>query len=226
MKPAAEVNAAPATRVWDLPTRLFHWALVALVVVQFATGEFGWLSMEWHYRFGYATLALLLFRVVWGFIGSQTSRFADFLRGPRALVRYLRAGFSASPQAGIGHNPLGGWSVLAMLLALLLQTVSGLAASDGIDNDGPFVEYVSPTLVKLATRLHHLGENLLLALIALHVVAVLLYWLVKHDNLVLPMITGRKNIAAASPRFASGWRALILMAITVAAVLVLSYFGA
>ena len=214
-----------AQRVWDLPTRLFHWALVALIALQFATGEFGWLSMEWHYRFGYATLALLLFRIVWGFAGSQTSRFAAFVRGPRAVMRYLRAALSTNPQSGIGHNPLGGWSVLAMLLVLLVQTLSGLAASDGIDNDGPFVERVSPAMVRLATRLHSLGENVLLALIGLHIAAVLLYWVVKHDNLVLPMITGEKRVDAVPMRVVSSWCALLVMLMATAIVLALSYFG-
>ena len=212
-------------RVWDLPTRLFHWTLVALVALQFATGEFGWLSMEWHYRFGYATLALLLFRLVWGFVGSQTSRFVDFVRGPRALWRHVRAEFSSPPQMSVGHNPLGGWSVLALLLVLLVQTISGLAASDGIDNDGPFAESVSPWLVRLATRLHHLGENLLLALIGLHLAAVLLHWLLRHDNLIVPMLTGTKRIEAPPLRFASGRRAFVVFAIVTAAVLALSYFG-
>lgn len=218
-------NAISTVRVWDLPTRLFHWALVLLVVLQFGTAEFGWLSMEWHYRFGYAMLALLLFRIAWGFAGSQTSRFADFLHGPSALLRYLRAGFSTNPQVSIGHNPFGGWSVLAMLLALLMQTLSGLAASDGIDNDGPFAERVSAALVRLATRLHHLGESVLLALIGLHIAAVLLHWVVKHDNLVLPMITGKKRGDAVSLRFASGWRSLILLTISAAAVAVLAWLA-
>src|SRR5689334_12667253 len=99
-------NDSGEARVWDLPTRLFHWALVVLVALQFATAEFGWLSMEWHYRFGYATLALILFRVAWGFVGSQSSRFAEFVRGPRAVWRYLRAEISTNPQISIGHNPL------------------------------------------------------------------------------------------------------------------------
>jgi len=212
--------------VWDLPTRLFHWTLVVLVALQFATGEFGWLSMEWHYRFGYATLALLLFRLIWGFVGSQTSRFVDFMHGPRALWRHVRAEFSSLPQMSVGHNPLGGWSVLVLLLVLLLQAISGLATSDGIDEDGPFAERVPLVCVRWATRLHHLGENLLLALIGLHVAAVLLHWLLKHDNLVLPMITGKKCVDAGPLRFASGRRAFVVFAIVAAAVLALSYFGA
>ena len=213
-------------RVWDLPTRLFHWTLVVLVALQFATAEFHWLSMQWHYRFGYATLALLLFRIVWGFLGSQTSRFADFVRGPLAVWRYIRALVAGRAELGVGHNALGGWSVLAILGLLLVQTLSGLFASDGIDADGPFVDAVSDVAVKWITRVHHLGETALLVLIALHIVAVLLHWLLHHDNLILPMLNGRKEVDNAPMlRFAGSWRAAILFLLAAAAVLLLSYFG-
>ncbi|HEX7915773.1 cytochrome b/b6 domain-containing protein, partial [Rudaea sp.] len=216
------------------PTRLFHWTLVALIVLQFATAEFGFLSMQWHYRFGWATLALIVFRLLWGLAGSQTSRFADFLRGPIAVVRYVRAQWLGAENAAnstngkvhVGHNPLGGWSVAAMLLCVLVQAISGLFTSDGIDEDGPFVDSVSSATVKLATKLHHLGETVLIALIALHVAAVLLHWALKHDNLITPMITGRKPAAVPAPmRFVSSWRALLLFAVAVAAVAALSRFG-
>jgi cytochrome b len=117
-------RSTAAVRVWDLPTRLFHWSLVALVVLQYATGQFHLLDMRWHYWFGYATLALLAFRVLWGFAGSQTSRFAEFLRGPGAVWRHVHAYLYTTPQSSIGHNPLGGWSVLAMLACLLLQAAT------------------------------------------------------------------------------------------------------
>jgi cytochrome b len=213
-------------RVWDLPTRLFHWALVVLVVLQFGTAEYHWLTMQWHERFGYATLALLLFRIAWGFAGSQTSRFGDFVRGPVAVARYLRALATGRAPLAIGHNALGGWSVLVMLSLLLAQVATGLFATDGIDTDGPFVDGASDALVKWMTRLHHLGETLLLLVIALHVIAVLLHLLLHRDNLIAPMFSGRKSVADAPPlRFAAGWRALVLFAIVVAAVVLLSRFG-
>lgn len=113
------VNGASAgMRVWDLPTRAFHWLLVLLVAVQYASGEFGWPSMEWHYRCGYATLALVAFRLAWGLFGSQTSRFSDFLRGPREALRYANALLRGGEAHRAGHNPLGGWSVLAEAFAL------------------------------------------------------------------------------------------------------------
>lgn len=214
------------TRVWDLPTRLFHWVLVVLIALQFATAEFGFLSMEWHYRFGWATLALVVFRVAWGFAGSQTSRFADFLRGPQAVVRHAKTMFSGAAPVQAGHNPLGGWSVLAMLTCVLVQAVSGLFTSDGIDEDGPFVDAVSGAAVDFATTLHHLGETVLISLIALHVAAILLHWAIRRDNLIVPMITGRKRLGLAAPmRFASSWLALAIFAIVVVAVALLCRAG-
>jgi len=219
-------HGEPTTRVWDLPTRLFHWTLVVLIALQFATAEFGWLSMEWHYRFGYATLALILFRLIWGVVGSQTSRFAAFVRGPAAVARYLKAASSAESGTHIGHNPLGGWSVVIMLLCLLVQALTGLFSSDGIDEDGPFVGAVSNATVKFATRLHHLGETVLLVLITLHIAAVLLHWVIKHDNLIAPMITGRKRNGGPAPmRFVSSWRALMWFAVAAAVVWELSRYG-
>jgi len=212
-------GAGGAVRVWDLPTRLFHWVLVALIVLLYATGEYDVLDMRWHFWAGYATLALLLFRVLWGFLGSQTSRFRDFVRGPFAVAAYVRALFSTNRKPSVGHNPLGGWSVLALLLCVAVQSVTGLFSSDEIDSDGPFVAHVSVKTVKLMTRLHNWNENVLLLLIALHVAAVLFYLLVKHDNLITPMFTGRKQGGALdSPRFASTWLALLLLSLSVAAV--------
>jgi cytochrome b len=195
-----------------LPTRLFHWSLVMLIALQYATGQFHVLDMRWHFWFGYATLALISFRMLWGLFGSQTSRFAHFVRGPGAVLRYVRSQLSKNPQVNIGHSPLGGWSVLALLLCIGMQTVTGLFASDEIDTDGPYAALVSARTVKLMTRLHNWNQNLLLVLIALHIVAVLLYLLLKHENLITPMITGRKRDAAANePQFASAWLALGLL---------------
>lgn len=206
-------------RVWDAPTRLFHWALVVLIALQYATGEFHLLDMRWHFWFGYATLALVLFRVAWGCVGSQTSRFVEFVRGPRAVARYLRAQFSANPQISIGHNPLGGWSVLALLASIAVQIGSGLFASDEIDTDGPLVGLVSSRTVKWMTHLHGWNQNLLLVLIAAHVAAVLFYLLVRQENLILPLLSGRKATAERiSLRFASSWLALLLLLLCCAVV--------
>jgi cytochrome b len=215
-----------STRVWDLPTRLFHWVLTALIVAQYATGEYHVLDMRWHCWLGYATLALIAFRVLWGFAGSQTSRFADFLRGPGAVLRHFRAYFYKNPQSSIGHNPLGGWSVLALLACVLVQAISGLFASNDISEQGPFADRVSASAMHLMTRVHGWNQNLLLLLIGLHVVAVLLHLLLKHDNLILPMFSGYKKLNGA-PRlhFVSAWRALLLLVACMAAVAALVWLG-
>jgi cytochrome b len=213
-------------RVWDLPTRLFHWLLVVLIALLYATGEFGMLDMRWHFWLGYATLALIVFRVLWGLFGSQTSRFGDFVRGPPAVARYVKAQMSTNAHISIGHNPLGGWSVLALLLSVLLQSVTGLFASDEIDTDGPFTGQVPGYTVKLMTRLHHWNENVLLLLIALHVAAVLFYLLVKRDNLIVPMLTGRKQATPPGMlRFASPWLALALLLLSMAAVAAMIWYA-
>jgi cytochrome b len=213
-------------RVWDLPTRAFHWTLAVLVALQYATGEFHFLDMGWHFRFGYATLALIVFRVLWGFFGSQTSRFSDFLRGPAAVWRYVRLLSSANPPVRPGHNALGGWSVIALLASVSVQAVSGLFASDEIDTDGPFAARVSDVTVKLMTRVHHWNENVLLILVCLHIAAALLYLVVKRDDLITPMWSGRKRLAQAqSLQFSSTWRALAIFAICAALVSALAWWA-
>ena len=225
MSMTAPGASAARVRVWDLPTRLFHWVLVALIAVLFASSEFQLLDMRWHIWSGYAVLVLLVFRVLWGLFGSQTSRFAEFVRGPSAIFAYIRSLFSTNPKVSIGHNALGGWSVMALLLCVLAQTVTGLFSSDEVEFDGPFVEKVSVRTVKLMTRLHHWNESVLVVLMTVHIVAVLVYLIVKRENLIAPMISGEKRVDAAPPlRFASGWRAagLLLLSIAVVAALIWS----
>ena len=220
-------TSANGVRIWDLPTRLFHWALVALVALQYASGEFGWLPMRWHYLLGYATLALILFRVLWGFAGSETSRFGSFLRGPRAVFRYLVDLSRGAETRMHGHNPLGGWSVVSMLACVAVQAFSGLFASDDISEEGPLAERVSDAMVDLMTRIHHLNRYVLLALITLHIGAVLAHWLIRNDNLVAPMLHGRARFESPSaPRLVSPWRALGLLAISVVLVWAVVAWGA
>ena len=205
--------------VWDLPTRLFHWALVALIALQFASGEFGWLPMSWHYWLGYATLALIVFRVLWGFAGSETSRFADFLRGPRAVLRYVADSVHGRAEHAPGHNPLGGWSTVLMLAVVAAQAISGLFASDDISEEGPLAAHVADATVSLMTKVHALGRYVLIVLITLHVAAVLLHWVIRSDNLVAPMLHGRARVdGARALRFVSSWRALVLLALSAGAV--------
>ena len=208
--------------VWDLPTRLFHWALVVLIALQYASGEFELLPMAWHYWLGYATLALIVFRVLWGFFGSTTSRFAGFVRGPVAVARYAFASLRGRGPVVVGHNPLGGWSVLLMLASILVQSISGLFASDDLTESGPFAARVSDETVKWMTRVHHFNRYVLLILIVLHVTAVLLHWVMHHENLVASMWHGRKQVEGADPMVvASVWRALTLLLLSTVAVAML-----
>ncbi len=180
----------PATiRVWDVPTRVVHWLLFALVAFSLVTGLLGDPSLiENHMLAGEIILALVLFRIVWGFAGSPRSRFGDFVPGPRAVVAYLRDRRVATP----GHNPLGAFSVLGLLALLLVQTVTGLFANDDIWNEGPLAGNVSKDLSDRMTGIHELSGNLLIALIVLHVAVVVAHRL-KGDNLILAMVTGRKD---------------------------------
>lgn len=191
---AAASRQATRTRVWDLPTRLFHWALAAAVIGLIATGLGG--VMEWHFRLGYTVLALLLFRLVWGFVGGRWSRFAAFVYAPGSVLAYLRG--RAHPDHLIGHTPLGALSVFAVLTILALQVATGLVADDEISAAGPLTRFVSGDLVSLATGWHSTqGKWIVIALASLHVLAVLFYVLVKRHRLVAPMLSGDKDIAAA-----------------------------
>ncbi len=202
-------------RVWDLPTRLFHWLLVVLIVLQFGTGQWGWLDMYWHMRFGYAVLALLLFRIAWGFVGSDTSRFTQFVRSPMHTWRYFKASLTDREQRTVGHNPLGGWSALAMLASLLLQVTTGFFSSDDIITFGPFSGWVSESTVSLMTRIHHWNRIALLVLIGLHIAAVLMHLIGKRDNLIAPMITGDKKVTGRvdALRMRAWWWALPVIAV-------------
>lgn len=175
--------------VWDLPVRAAHWLIVLCVAGSFATHYAGVEWFAWHRRCGYALFVLVAFRIAWGFAGTRHARFGQFLRGPRAMFDYLR-GRAEGETAG--HNPLGGWSVVAMLALLLLQATTGLFGNDEIVNAGPFYGWVGPGTSNRITTLHRLGSDGLLALMALHVTAVAWYALVRRRPLVRAMVTGRK----------------------------------
>lgn len=193
-------------RIWDLPTRLFHWLLVLLFLISWWSAENR--LMDWHYRSGLTMTGLILFRVFWGFVGGSTARFASFIRSPRTVAAYLRSG----PVHGIGHNPLGGYSVIAMLCALAFQIVTGLFATDidGLDS-GPLSYLLSFDQSRLAARAHALSFNVLLALVGLHVGAIAIY-LVRKRNLIGPMLTGRgKQEESEGPALVlAGWIPLLL----------------
>jgi cytochrome b len=191
--PLAADPGRTETLVWDLPTRLFHWLLVALVVLSFTTGKIGGNAMPYHERCGEAILALLMFRVVWGFIGSSPSRFRTFLAGPATVFRYVLTLFRREADHHLSHNPLGGWSVMAMLLVLLIQAGTGLFANDDIATQGPLYKWVSKAASDRLTAIHHLNHNVIVILVAVHVAAVLFHLIYKRENLITPMITGIKQ---------------------------------
>lgn len=216
-----------ATAVWDWPVRVFHWALVALLAACWATAEAGVDYMHWHMRCGYAVLTVVLFRLLWGLIGSDSARFAGFVRGPRAVWRYARAWFGARPLHYLGHNPLGGWMVLALLGLVATQAGTGLFANDDIYNEGPLARLVSGDTSALLTAIHKINFNLLLAAAGLHVAAVLLY-LWRGENLLRPMLNGRKPPGDYVDRAgwsAPLWRALACLALAAGAVAALLWLG-
>jgi len=180
-------------RVWDIPTRVFHWLLFGLVIFSFITGKIGVTIMKYHEWSGFAILVLVGFRLVWGFIGGQQSRFSTFVKGPAAVIRYAFSLLSKDSKRHIGHNPLGGWSILAMLVSLLIQVGTGLFANDDILTEGPLFALVSKQTSDWLTGIHHLNQKILLALAVIHLGAVIFYLIVKRDNLIKPMITGIKT---------------------------------
>lgn len=219
---AAGTPAAPATAalsqglrqfIWDGPTRLFHWLLVGLI-------GFSWWSaenfhMDWHYKSGVTVCGLLVFRVLWGVFGASTARFRSFVRGPRGVWRYVRG----AELAPVGHNPLGGWSVVALLLALLVQVTSGLFSVDvdGIES-GPLSYLVDFDQGRLAAAIHDWSFYALLGLIALHVLAVFFYLIVKRRNLIGAMITGYHRADAPVTVTRARWITLMLVVAAAAAV--------
>jgi cytochrome b len=191
-------NAA-VIKVWDLPTRLFHWTLLLLIIAcWFTSTENG--DMNWHMRCGFAVLVLLLFRLVWGMLGSTTARFASFVASPRAVRSYFAGMRNAGPVPHIGHNPAGGWMVLALLGLVLAISACGLFANDDMMSEGPLAHLVSERFSDLATAWHESAFYLLLVLVALHLSAIVFYLLVKKENLVRPMLTGFKFLPQGAPK--------------------------
>ena len=184
---------APRILVWDLPTRVFHWLLVILVTVSFVTGTVGGTAMGYHEWSGVAILVLVLFRVLWGFWGGTASRFAAFVKGPRTVFAYARRLVGKGHPPYLGHNPMGAWSILAMLAVLAVQAGTGLFANDDILTEGPLFHLVGKDTSDWLTRIHLINQDILIGLVALHLGAIFFYWAVKRENLILPMITGRKT---------------------------------
>lgn len=203
-------------RLWDLPTRLFHWLLAGMAVASFVSGKIGGNAMDWHGRFGLTILGLLAFRLVWGLVGSTYARFASFLPRPGKVLAYVRGEWR-----GVGHNPLGAFSVFGLLLLLAFQVGSGLFGNDDIAFRGPLQELIGKDLSDRLTGLHKLSVNVLIALVALHIAAIAFYARVKKDNLIRPMLTGWKDVAPGEGISATGGGApalVVALLVAVAAV--------
>jgi len=210
-------------KVWDAPVRLFHWLLVLLVAFMIFSGKVKGDWMVWHMRAGYAILALVLFRILWGLAGSSSARFAGFLAGPSAAFGFVKKLFARAPAPYASHNPLGGWMVLALLLGLLFQVGTGLFANDDILIEGPLFSLVSKATSDQLTSWHYWNVNLLLLLVAVHVIAVGYHAVVMKENLIGAMFTGVKRMPAdvagsMAARLASPWLALVLFAVAALAV--------
>lgn len=210
-------------RVWDLPTRLFHWVLALVVAALVVTAKVGGAWMDWHLVLGHVALALLAFRLVWGLVGGYWSRFATFIKGPSSIWRHLR-----EPEPAVGHSPLAALSVVAMLLVFTLQVGSGLMTDDAVFHAGPLVNLVPGDWVDLASSYHkQWGQWLVLCLVVLHLVAIVFYVRVKRQTLVRPMLTGDALVAEPLPASRDGWaqRALALVLVGVCAALALWVHG-
>ena len=197
--------------VWDAATRLFHWLTVALVIACYVSWRVNW--MDWHAWTGEALLALVLFRLLWAFFGSETARFSTFLASPRTAARYLVSLLHREPDRHVGHNPVGGWVVLFLLALLLAEALTGLYVSNDVADEGPLTEIVPAVVANVITDLHSYLWYALLVAAIFHVLAILLYTAVMRHDLVTPMITGCKSLPAdtKAPQLASAARAAFLL---------------
>jgi cytochrome b len=216
-------TAPRAIQVWDTPVRIFHWLIVVLVAAAYATWRLNW--MAWHGWVGEAVLTLLLFRLLWGFLGGETARFSSFLTSPRVAVRHLKYALRREPDRQVGHNPAGGWMVLLLLALLLLETLTGLYVANDIADEGPLTEVVPAWVANAIESSHAILWDVLLAAIVLHVLAIAGFAAIKGQNLLRPMITGTKVLpATVAPRAGSPARAgLLLLGCAVATALLVNF---
>lgn len=210
-------------RVWDLPTRIFHWVLAGAVFGSVVTAKIGGNAMVWHFRLGYLIFTLLVFRLLWGLFGGYWSRFTSFIFAPATVLRYLRGATRPDEHLDVGHSPLGAGSVFALLAILFAQVGSGLFADDEISNAGPLVKFVSGATSSLLTGWHkNFGQWIIVALVVLHIGAILFYRFRRGRDLVRPMLTGDKllgpGVPASADRFNQRAIALVLAALCAAGV--------
>jgi cytochrome b len=201
--------------VWDMPTRLFHWSTLALFLAEYLTWRLNWMVL--HAWAGDTLLALLFFRILWGFFGSESARFRRFIASPRAALRHLASILERAPDHEVGHNPAGGWMVLLILVLLLGQVLTGIYINNDVAVEGPFSELLSARTANLITDMHTVLWYALLAAVALHLLAIVVYAAVKRQNLLMPMITGVKNLPYDVPAPLTAPRARALVALACAA---------
>ncbi|MCC6867921.1 MAG: cytochrome b/b6 domain-containing protein [Burkholderiales bacterium] len=222
-------NASPtvvddriAVPVWDWPVRVVHWAMVICLVGLVITGLRKGDAMAWHMRLGEALLALVLFRILWGFVGSRNARFAAFLRGPRAGIRYLRSRLKPPHEIHVTHNPVGGWMVIALLVAMLVQATLGLYANDDVFWDGPLAKTIAKKTSDALSSLHSRLAWVVVGLAVAHILAVFVYLVAFRENLIRPMVVGKKRlpagVGAAEAARASSVKAIALLATCAAVV--------
>ena len=213
-------SPSQTVRIWDLPTRVFHWMLALCIVGLFITANIGGNAMVWHFRMGLTVLTLLLFRLVWGLVGGYWSRFATFIYSPRSIINYLKG--RGKPEHSVGHTPAGAGSVFALLAVLLAQVGSGLISDDEIASAGPLVRFVSSAVTNLATNYHkNIGKWIILGLVILHIAAIVFY-LWRKQNLIKPMLHGNKELLVAVPASTdnAGSRIMALVIFSICAVFV------
>ena len=211
-----EPGTRTRTRIWDLPTRLFHWLLAALVVFSFTTGKLGGDWLTWHFRSGYAISSLFLFRLLWGFAGSRYARFARFLPSPSLIWRRVRSTASDALPATAGHSAIGTLAVYALLIVLAVQVSTGVFSNDGSFTEGPWAKFVSSAISDRLSRVHYYNHWLIAGLVGLHVAAIAFYLLARKDDLLTPMLTGDKlgiEAPAADDGVALRIRAAVLAAL-------------
>jgi cytochrome b len=210
------MDPSARTRIWDLPTRLFHWLLAALVIFSFTTGKLGGDWLAWHFRSGYAIASLLLFRLLWGFVGSRYARFASFLPSPSRLWATVRSSGSLRVPVSAGHSEIGTLSVYALLIVLIVQVATGVFTNDGTFTEGPWVKFVSEAISNRLSTIHYYNHWAIVSLTALHVAAIAYYLLARKEDLLTPMLTGDKlaiDAPAAEDTTSIRTRAAVLAAL-------------
>ena len=206
--------------MWDIPTRVFHWLLALSLCGSWATAEAGFEWIDTHNLLGYCALGLVLFRLLWGLVGTRHARFADFIKGPRTVLAAVPKLFSRSPGTAVGHNPIGGWSALLLLLLVAVQAGTGLFISDDVLHEGPYHHVISSDLAGTLAQIHHLNFTALQVFVGIHLLAIAWYRFGKKTSLVAPMVTGKKYLSDPSEAIASSQlvKGLIIAAVAAGAI--------